>query len=150
MTATREGSVFRQAVQVSVGIQAPPEAVWRRLTDAEGFSTWNSTVERIDGPIELGRRLAIRVPAAPGRAFRPKVVEFEPPRRMTWRDGALPMFRGTRTFTVEPEGVSASRFTMREEFRGVMLPVIARSLPDFAPIFDRYADDLKAACEVVR
>jgi uncharacterized protein YndB with AHSA1/START domain len=147
MTATSERSIFRQAVQVSIDIAAPPEAVWSRLTDAERFPVWNSTVEHIDGPIELGRRLAIRVPDAPGRTFRPKVVEFEPPRRMTWRDGALPMFRGTRTFTVEPIDGGASRFTMHEEFRGVMLPLIARSLPDFVPVFDRYAADLRAACE---
>jgi hypothetical protein len=147
MTATRERSAFRQAVQVSTEIAAPPEAVWRRLTDAAGFPAWNSTVERIDGPIELGRRLVIRVPAAPGRTFRPTVVEFEPPSRMTWRDGVLPMFRGTRTFAVDSIDGGASRFAMREEFRGVLLPLIARSLPDFVPVFDRYAADLKAACE---
>jgi uncharacterized protein YndB with AHSA1/START domain len=147
MTATRERSAFRQAVHVSVDIAAPPDAVWSRLTDANGFPAWNSTVERIDGPIELGRRLAIRVPAAPGRTFRPRVVAFEPPRRMIWRDGTLPMFRGIRTFTVEPIDGGASRFTMREEFRGAMMPMIARSLPDFVPIFDRYADDLRAASE---
>jgi hypothetical protein len=28
-----------------------------------------------------------------------------------------------------------------------MLPMIKGSLPDFAPIFDRYAADLKRACE---
>ena len=66
MSATRERSAFRQAVEVSAEINAPPEEVWARLTDADGFPAWNSTVERIDGPIELGRRLAIRVPAAPG------------------------------------------------------------------------------------
>jgi uncharacterized protein YndB with AHSA1/START domain len=95
MTAARERFVFRQAVQVSVEITASPDAVWNRLTDAAAFPAWNSTVASVDRPIELGRRLAIRVPAAPGRTFRPTVVAFEPPRRMTWREGALPMFRGS-------------------------------------------------------
>jgi hypothetical protein len=147
MTAARERFVFRQAVQVSVEITASPDAVWNRLTDAAAFPAWNSTVASVDRPIELGRRLAIRVPAAPGRTFRPTVVAFEPPRRMTWREGALPMFRGIRTFTVQPIDGGGSRFTMREELRGVMLPFLARSLPDFVPVFDRYADDLRTACE---
>lgn len=146
MTATAEKSAFRQVVEVSIDIAAAPEAVWSRLTDAGGFPAWNSTVESIEGPIELGRRLAIRVPSAPGRTFRPRVVEFEPPRRMVWRDGAMPMFQGTRTYTVGPASTGVT-FTMREEFRGLMLPLIARSLPDFVPIFDQYAADLKAACE---
>ena len=146
MSATSEVSTFRQVAQVTVEIAAAPEVVWRHLTDAEGFPVWNSTVESIQGPIELGSRLAIEVPSAPGRTFRPRVSTFDPPRSMTWRDGALPMFRGVRTFHVEPIAGGA-RFTMREEFRGIMLPLIRRTLPDFVPIFDRYAEDLRAACE---
>jgi hypothetical protein len=38
-------------------------------------------------------------------------------------------------------------FEMEEVFRGVMLPMIKRSLPDFGPVFDRFAADLKKACE---
>ena len=147
MSATRERSAFRQAVEVTADIKAPPEAVWARLTDARGFASWNSTVQSIEGPIEPGHRLAIQVPAAPGRTFRPDVVGFDPPHRMTWREGSMPMFRGIRTFTVEPVEGGSSKFTMREELRGVMLPLIARSLPDFVPVFDQYADDLRAACE---
>jgi hypothetical protein len=36
---------------------------------------------------------------------------------------------------------------MVEHFRGAMLPMSKGSLPDFAPVFDRYAADLKKACE---
>ncbi|MCD2440980.1 SRPBCC domain-containing protein [Agromyces sp. SYSU K20354] len=146
-SATRERSAFRQAVEVTVEIKARPETLWDRLTDAAGFPSWNSTVQSIDGPIAPGRRLAIRVPAAPGRTFRPTVVAFDPPSRMTWREGSLPMFRGIRTFTVERIDGGDSRFTMREELSGVMLPLIGRSLPDFVPVFNRYVDDLRAACE---
>lgn len=147
MKAAREESAFRQSVKVSADIAATPQTIWARLTDAAGFPSWNSTVQSIEGPIEHGRRLSIRVPAAPSRTFRPTVVAFEPPTRMTWRDGSLPMFRGIRTFTIEALGDGRSRFTMQEELQGVMLPLIARSLPDFVPVFDRYADDLIAACE---
>jgi hypothetical protein len=36
---------------------------------------------------------------------------------------------------------------MTEEFSGIMLPLIAPKLPDFGPIFERYAADLKAESE---
>jgi hypothetical protein len=36
---------------------------------------------------------------------------------------------------------------MRETFAGVMLPMIRGSLPDFAPVFETYAQDLKRAAE---
>jgi hypothetical protein len=36
---------------------------------------------------------------------------------------------------------------MSEIFSGLMLPMIAGKLPDFAPIFEQYAADLKNAAE---
>jgi hypothetical protein len=36
---------------------------------------------------------------------------------------------------------------MTETFAGILLPVLARRLPDFGPIFERYAADLKATAE---
>lgn len=141
-----ERSLFRLQVSVSIDIDAPPEVPWSYLTNASAFASWNSTVDAIEGDIVSGGRLAIHVPAAPERVFRPKVVRLEAPHHMTWADGRMPLFRGTRTFTVEAAG-SSSRFTMTETFVGVMLPLIAGSLPDFGPIFDTYAADLKRVCE---
>jgi hypothetical protein len=139
-------SAFELRYAVKTTIRAKPAALWAKLTDAKGFPSWNSTVESIEGPITLGTKLAIKVPIAPGRTFSPKVVELEPNQRMVWRDGFYPMFQGTRTFTLTPSG-DGTDFEMVEVFRGVMLPMIKGSLPDFGPVFDRYAADLKKACE---
>ncbi len=143
--ASKSERAFELRYAVSADIAAPPSRVWSVLTDAAAFPTWNTTVTSIEGPIALGQKLAIKVPVAPGRVFRPKVVAFDPERSMVWRDGMLPFFQGTRTFTLTPEGAN-TRFEMVEVFRGVMLPMIKGSLPDFAPIFDRYAEDLAKAC----
>jgi len=139
-------SAFNLRYAVRVEIDAPPEAVWQKLTDAEGFPKWNSTVESIRGPIALGQKLEIKVPIAPGRTFSPKVVEFEPNKKMVWQDGFFPMFQGTRTYTLEAKG-KGTVFEMVEVFRGAMLPMIKGSLPDFVPVFDRYAADLAKACK---
>lgn len=143
--ARAEKSAFRQSVTVSADIAAPSERIWALLTDAAGFPRWNSTVTQIAGPIELGRKLSVHVPISP-RVFSPKVTVFEPNRRMVWKDGAAPMFQGVRVFELAPAG-AGTRFTMTETFSGLMLPMIAGSLPDFAPVFTRYAADLKGAAE---
>ncbi len=144
--ATRTNSAFRLSYEVRAQLRASPAAVWAKLTDAAGFPSWNSTVTSLEGPITQGQRLTIRVPIAPDRAFRPTVVELVPEQRMVWRDGMLPFFQGTRTFTLTPKD-GGCEFAMEEVFRGAMLPLIKPSLPDFGPVFDRYAQDLKAACE---
>lgn len=132
---------------ISATIRAKPETVWALLTDAAGFPKWNSTVTSIEGPIALGSTLKIKVPAAEGRVFKPKVTHFETARSMVWSDGMAPMFKGVRTFTLTPNGDGTTTFAMREELSGLMLPMIKGSLPDFAPIFETYAEDLKRAAE---
>ncbi len=145
--ATKTRTTFRMECSVAIRIAAPAETVWALLTDAAGFPSWNSTVTSVAGPIALGERLTLRVPSAPKQTFRPTVSEFEANTRMVWRDGFAPMFRGVRTFTLAKAGDGSTDFTMTEVFSGVMLPMIAGSLPDFGPIFETYAGDLKRAAE---
>lgn len=145
--AIKTASTFRMECAVAINIKASPGKVWSTLTNAAGFPKWNSTVTRIDGQIALGQRLAIQVPAAPGRTFRPRVVELENERHMVWADGAAPMFTGRRTYTLSPRSDGSVDFAMAEVFRGLMLPMIKGSLPDFAPVFERYAEDLKRESE---
>jgi hypothetical protein len=68
-------------------------------------------------------------------------------RSMTWSEGMAPMFRGVRTFTLTPAADGSTEFAMKEELAGLMLPMIKGSLPDFAPVFEAYASDLKRAAE---
>lgn len=144
---TKTESTFRLEYAVSVSIGAKPEAIFQRLTDAAAFPAWNSTVTSIEGEIKQGEKLSIRVPIAPGRAFSPKVAELVPNQRMVWSDGMAPMFKGERTFTLTPKSDGTTEFSMVEVFRGLMLPMIKKSLPDFGPVFEQYAADLKRASE---
>ena len=128
-------------------IQAPPDTIWTLLTDAAKFPTWNSTVTSIEGQIAEGQTLKIRVQSAPERVFKPKVSGVEAARTMIWSDGMAPMFKGVRTFTLTPNVDGSTKFEMTERFSGLMLPMIKGSLPDFAPVFEAYAEDLKRAAE---
>ena len=51
----------------------------------------------------------------------------------------LGLFRGVRTFTLAPEANGTTRFHMREEYTGPMLPLIWRSMPDLGPSFEQFA-----------
>jgi hypothetical protein len=145
-TAEKTQATFRQTCAIRCTINASPERIWELLTDAQGFPRWNSTVTSIAGKIALGEQLALKVPAAPTRTFKPKVTSFTPNRTMVWSDGMAPMFKGVRTFTLTPKG-QATEFSMSEVLAGVMLPMIRGSLPDFAPSFEAYAADLKREAE---
>ena len=145
-TAQKHATTFRMECRIAINIHAKPEKIWALLTDAAGFPRWNSTVTSIDGAIAQGSKLAIRVPVS-DRTFTPKVTELVPNARMVWSDGMAPMFKGERTFTLTPKADGSTEFEMVEVFSGVMLPMIKGSLPDFGPVFERYALDLKKAAE---
>lgn len=129
-------------------IQAAPEAIWRILTDAAGYPTWNTTVSRVDGVIALGERVTVHAKVAPGRAFPVKVVAFDAPRRMVWRGGMpLGLFKGERVFELRATAGMGVEFTMREDYTGWLAPLITKSIPDLQPAFDEFAACLKARVE---
>jgi hypothetical protein len=127
---------------VEVNIQASAEILWGLLTDAEGFSRWNSTVSGIDGQIREGERLRLHVPGTK-RTFTPKVSGVVPARRMVWSDGFAPIFKGVRTFVLGPRSSDSTDFVMEERFSGVVFALTKAMLPDFRPIFEAFASDLK-------
>ena len=116
------------------------------MTDATDFPRWNSTVTSIEGQIREGEQLRLRVPGT-DRTFTPKVSDVVPSQSMTWTGGFTPLFKGVRTFKLKPRDDGSTDFVMEERFSGLMLPLVKGSLPDFGPVFERYAHDLKKEAE---
>jgi hypothetical protein len=132
----------------SAEIRATPEAIWAVLTDAAGYTTWDSGVVRVDGRIAPGEKITVVSKVNPGRAFPVEVTAFEPGRKMIWAGGMpLGLFKGVRTFTLAPEADGVTRFTMREEYSGLLAPLIWRSIPDLNPSFQQFATGLKRRAE---
>jgi hypothetical protein len=137
-----------KAFTVRTSIRATPERIWTLLADAAGYTRWNNTIEKIDGKIAQGERVTVYAKVNPGRAFPLKVAVFEPLRRMVWTGGMpLGLFKGERTFTLQPISDGNIEFSMHEEYTGLMAPLIGRSIPDLQPAFNEFARDLKRAAE---
>ena len=139
---------YSMTCSVRMAIFAPQEVIWWVLTDAQGFSQWNSTVERIDGDIREGERLGLHVPGV-GRVFTPRVSQMQAPRSMVWSDGLSFVFRGVRRFELRPLDDGAVEFCMEERFSGLVFALVRKTMPDFRPIFEAYARDLRRESERV-
>jgi hypothetical protein len=142
----RTNSTFSMTCGVEVNIKANAEIVWSLLTDATGFPRWNSTVTGIEGQIREGERLRLHVPGT-NRTFTPTVSGVVPARRMIWSDGLPYIFKGVRTFVLESRDDRSTDFVMEEHFSGLMFALVKRMLPDFRPIFEAYANDVKREAE---
>jgi len=145
---TRTSSTFAMTCRVEIDIDATAEIVWSILTDAKGFPRWNSTVSGIDGHIREGEHLRLHVPGTK-RTFTPTVSGVVAAQRMVWSDGVAAIFKGVRTFDLARRSGASISFTMEERFSGVVFALTKAMLPDFRPIFEAFASDLKREAERV-
>ena len=133
---------------VSTSIRATPEAIWKILTDAPGYTRWDTTVDKVEGKIARGEKVTVHPKINPGRPFPVNVVEFSPPSKMVWAGGMpLGLFKGERTYTLTPQKDGSVEFRMQEAFRGLLAPLITKSIPDLQPAFDEFAAALKKEAE---
>ena len=121
--------------------------MWEILADTPSYSDWDSGVLGVEGRLAPGEKLKVTSEVNPKRTYPVKVAEVVPAERMVWTGGMpLGLFKGVRTYTLTPED-GGTRFRMREEFSGPMLPLIWRSMPDMQPSFEQFASGLKARAE---
>lgn len=137
-----------KSFETRIVIEAPIERVWALLTEAPGYPSWNPTVDKVEGRIALGEKVTVHAKISPGRAFPVKVAVLEPNARMVWSSRMpLGLFKGERTFTLDPSGGGGVAFSMREVFSGLLSPLIEKSIPDLQPAFDEFAAALKRRAE---
>src|SRR5688572_9233084 len=69
----------------AIDIAAPPEEVWRALTDAAELSAWFEVT--IEGRLEPGGEVWMTSvhPQHTGQRFRVSIAEMTPPHRLVWR-----------------------------------------------------------------
>jgi hypothetical protein len=139
-------------LRTEIDIEATPERVWAVLTDLAAFPQWNPFMTRAEGNVRRGERLTIRMQPDRGRAmtFRPTVLEAEPNHRLRWLGRLLVpgVFDGEHSFTIEPLGAGTVRLIQQEEFRGILVPLMARSLDrNTLPAFEKMNAALKRRAE---
>jgi len=120
-------------LRAEIEIDADPATVWGVLLDFEAYPDWNPFIHPIVGEQVVGARLRVRIqpPGSRGMTMKPRVTVVEPERTFGWLGtfGIPHIFDGAHRFELEPiEGGARTRFVQSEHFRGVLLPLAARSI----------------------
>ena len=115
-----------------IEIEAPAERVWQVLTDFAAYPEWNPFIRRVNGRPEVDEQLVVRMrpSGTKGMTFRPTVLKAEPNRQLRWLGHLLVpgLFDGEHIFEIEELDEDRVLFTQREIFRGLLVPLLARSL----------------------
>ncbi len=130
----------------TVQITAAPETVWQTVIDTATWPHLDSSIASVEGTPAPGAKITIRVNA--GRAFPLRVVELTAPTRMTLL-GSMPLglFAGRRTYTITPGPSGTVELSVREQYSGLLAPLIVKSIPDLQPSFDEFTANVKRRAE---
>jgi hypothetical protein len=113
-----------------IEIDAPPEKVWALLTDFSRFPEWNPYAQRASGEVQQGARIQVylKPPGGAGMTVKPTLIKVEPNRELRWLGhlGIRGLFDAEHIFTIEPLGDDRVRFIQREEFTGLLVPLLLR------------------------
>jgi hypothetical protein len=138
-------------LRTEIEIDAPPERVWSVLTDFPRYHAWNPFITSVEGELEVGSTLTIRVtpPESSESKLRPKLLVCEAPCELRWRGHLFVkgLLDGEHFFQVEelPEG--RTRFVQGEDFSGVLLRFVHRQLTEVARGFVYMNQALKKRVE---
>ena len=116
--------MLTRVLDTHVDIDAPPQRVWEVLLDFPAWKDWNQFIPSVNGILEVGARLSIKV-VPPGRKpmeFRPEVFVVRPFEEILWGGSFLwIVYRGDHSIILEPRPGGGTRFRQRERFRGPMV-----------------------------
>jgi hypothetical protein len=137
-----------------IEIQASNQRVWQLLTDFNSFPQWNPFIRQANGEVKVGAGLVIHLQpsGASGMTFKPNVLKVEPNHELRWLGRLLMpgLFDGEHTFTIETLAANRVRFTQREVFTGLLVPLFARSLDtDTRRGFEEMNQALKSRAEEI-
>ena len=139
-------------IRTEITINAHADVIWDALIGLASFQEWNPFMRRASGKVQVGERLNIylKPPGSMGMSFKPRVLKVEPNREFRWLGhlGIPGIFDGEHIFELEPEGDSSCRFIQREEFRGVLAPLMLLMIGNATKLgFDEMNQALKVRVE---
>jgi len=104
-----------------IDINVPVSDVWDALVHIESWAEWNSFIPLVEGKLEVGNTIKIKV-VSPGMKemfFEPTIYEIEENQKISWGGGFLLfVYKGIHEFILKEIDDTTTRFRQIEKFQG--------------------------------
>jgi hypothetical protein len=114
-------------VRASTRISAPQRDVWQAVADVEAYAVWNPTIVSVEGRLEKGSTLAIRVRDGDGNleSREVRVLDVNGPRKFRWQDRLLLPGVRDRELTIRVRWLDPghSLVIAAERYEGLLAPL---------------------------
>ncbi len=116
--------MFSRTIDAWIDIEASPNRIWEVLVDFPKWSIWNSFIPLVEGKLQKGQTLKIKVspPGLKTMTFQPKIFSLIQNKEIVWGGSFLwIVYRGEHLFLIEPLTENRTRFRQIERFHGPMV-----------------------------
>lgn len=121
-------------VRTEITIDAPVGRVFQILADIDRYHEWNPLIVSARGRVSPGEKLdiSIRLPGKPDIPYVVQILRIVQDREFVWigRMKMKGILDGMHFFELFLEGVNRVRVVQREEFRGLLVPLVWRTFLD--------------------
>ena len=124
MREKNTSKIMHRVIDACIVIDAEPEEAWEVLVDFKSWESWNSFIPMVEGDLQVGERMRIKVvpPDMKPMIFKPEVYEVIPFKKILWGGSFLKIiYRGDHAFLLELTPDGKTRFRQIERFRGPMV-----------------------------
>lgn len=136
-------------------IAAPPEVVFRVLTDVARWHEWCTWLAWDEGEMRQGAILRLRLtpPSGGGYSFAPTVLTLDAPRHLAWvgRTGLPGVFDGEHHFELSALAGGRTRLVNRERYSGLLSPLfkLLPAMKGAKPGFEAMNDEISRRAEAL-
>jgi hypothetical protein len=118
----------KYSLYTEIEISAPQEKVWAVVSDIASYEQWNPFIRYAHGTLEKGNFIEVQVQPSGAKPMKGKgkVLVLDPLHEMVWAAKLLGswIFKGEHHFAVEPLPGNKSKFVQREDFTGILVPLV--------------------------
>lgn len=118
-------TVMAKEIKTEIVIQATPEKIWSILTNFEDYPNWNPFVSSIEGTVDIGNKIKVRIhpPGGKGMTFRPVIITKIDEKELSWRGKLLVsgLFDGEHKFELIDNKNGSVTFIQSEKFKGLFV-----------------------------
>jgi hypothetical protein len=138
-----------KTASATIGIEAPPMAVWAILSDLSRYPEWNPLFREASGEITVGNRITLRsAHPATGRmvTVQPRIIAAEPGVELRWAASLPGIMSGEHSFSLSPVS-GGTRLVQSESFRGLLVPFSGKTFASAEASFQALNEALKKRAE---
>jgi hypothetical protein len=138
-------------IQDIVDINSSSQQVWQILTDFNRYPEWNPFIKNIQGELKEGAKLKVQMqpPGSKLVTLNPVILKIKPLEELRWKGqfGIPGLFSGEHIFNLKSIDDNKIQFAQSENFSGILVPFLSKSLKNTLRGFEGMNQSLKLESE---